>query len=713
MADALSKIDALEPARQPDELGRLGPYRVLRKIGTGGMGRVYLAEDARLKRAVALKVMNEKFAATPNSRRRFLEEARAMAAVDQDNVVRIYEVGEHAGTPFMAMELLKGGSLEPINASDQRFSWEQIITLARQVCFGLAAAYQRGIIHRDIKPGNIWIEANTQRAKILDFGLALAEGPMGQLAGRGSVVGTPGYLSPEQARNEPLDDRSDLYSLGVVLFELCTGKLPFQAKTIPQMLVAIISHPAPKVRELNPDVPQPLAELIDRLLAKEARERPASALALEAELVQVAEAIDSESHAALQIVTEPKAVAAKPAKDAKVSGQMSSENEPKKIDPKVFWGVSALSALSLVVIGILVLPLFRDTPKPSAAAPLALPKASRPEKPITPQTLKPLVLQNLTAVRSQVGSGDFAILKFDLVNQAAAYKEDPTRIHAGAKVVAECHLYLQSADGVRRENYALPLRRGAKQLPSPGKSSALEFRFNTASVPLGDYTAVVTLETPKHQKVSELTTPLRITTNFGSGELVGFKTVRTWAGIGADTSVGEKAAKDAGDAKQLTLAGTSDQPPAKQQHLYLRFDLTRWEAPREKLEHAVLMLTLTGDAPKSPFEIRAYAAGEALSSDWQESGENALQASDVPAAGDLGKLRFLGTIEADNSGDVLKNKTDAVRLYGPELDDAIQQAGDAITIILVRSKGASKPLRFYSKESEPEKAPGLALRARP
>jgi serine/threonine protein kinase len=251
------------------------------------MGYVFSGEDSRLKRPVALKVMNQRVADTPHSRRRFLHEARAMAAVHHDNVATIFEVAECNGTPFMAMELLRGSTLEECNAKGVAFDYEEIIRITREICKGLGAAHAKGIVHRDIKPANIWIEENTKRVKILDFGLALASSAIDQLSARGAVVGTPGYLSPEQARSDPLDDRSDLYSLGVVLYELCTGRLPHEGKSVPQQLIAILAQRPVPIGELNPAIPAPLCELIHHLLRKEPRLRPASAASLLEQLDQV------------------------------------------------------------------------------------------------------------------------------------------------------------------------------------------------------------------------------------------------------------------------------------------------------------------------------------------------------------------------------------------------------------------------------------------
>lgn len=720
MADAPpSSIDFLDPARQPDELGRLGPYRVLDTLGVGGMGRVFLAEDLRLRRRVALKVMNDKFAATPNSRKRFLEEARAMAAVDNDNVVRIYEVGEHNRTPFMAMELLKGGILQPSQFQDPERDYLHIISLGRQICHGLAAAHQRQIIHRDIKPANLWIEQPGGRVKVLDFGLALAAGPMDQLAGRGSVVGTPGYLSPEQARNETLDDRSDLYSVGIVLFELCTGRLPFQTKSIPLMLVSIITHPVPKVRDIHPDVPRPLADVIDRTLAKEARERPASAEALEQELADAARLIQSDSHAALSIVTEA-APATGPA-GRRTSPAADEDPARAKWSPLQVGAIAGAVLAILLLVGATVLLLGGgsrdDDPSARGQRPAGVSTAVTGAKPatkpsklaVTTASLRPLELQGLTAVKTRVGSGELATLNFHLVNSASGPGEDPAKLHARQSTVAVCRLYLEGDDGVRRSGYALPLRRRPRQLPAPGKRTALTFRIETDSIPLGTYTAIVSLETPAGEAVAEAETELQIVRNLAQGPLTGFETLRSWAGTGADTTVGTSVAGDAGSAEALTLAGLVGGPPPRQQHIYLRFDLGRVNRLRDRLQNAVLLLTLLDKSATGPFEIRAYAVGGAVPALWSETGEDALQWSETPSASGLGKLAFLGTITADNSGNLLKDKADAVRLVGPELDDAVRDAGDALTIVLVRSRGQDKPLRFASKEHDPEQAPGLAL----
>ncbi|KAA1258867.1 Serine/threonine-protein kinase PknB [Rubripirellula obstinata] len=301
MPETASSYPFLTPPTSNDYLGSLAHYRVVSELGRGGMGYVFKAEDSKLKRSVALKVMNQKIAEVAGSRKRFISEARAMAAIHHDNVATIFEVGESGGTPFMAMEMLKGETLEERNRRKELLDFETVIQYATDIARGLEAAHVRGIVHRDIKPANIWIEAETNRIKILDFGLALASTPVDQLAGRGSVVGTPGYLSPEQARSDPLDNRSDLYSLGVVLYEMCTGKLPIQSKSVHQQLISILAHRPKPIDEVNPDVPKPLRDMIHKLLRKEPRSRFQSAKLLEAELKVVEEACHQQSEVAQAI----------------------------------------------------------------------------------------------------------------------------------------------------------------------------------------------------------------------------------------------------------------------------------------------------------------------------------------------------------------------------------------------------------------------------
>lgn len=263
----------LKPAVTEDELGLLGHYRVLRVLGSGGMGVVFEAEDTLLHRRVALKVMKPSIAADPSATERFLREARGMAAIEHEHVITIHQVGEGDNVPFMAMQLLKGESLADRLARDGRLPVNEALRIAREVAAGLGAAHETGLVHRDIKPDNIWLEAESGRVKLLDFGLARALDGQSKLTQSGMIVGTPNYLAPEQAAGEPVDARSDLFSLGVVLYHTITGKRPFERRTLPATLAAIASDaPLPldaAFAHLNPAV----RNLIEKLLAKDPEQR--------------------------------------------------------------------------------------------------------------------------------------------------------------------------------------------------------------------------------------------------------------------------------------------------------------------------------------------------------------------------------------------------------------------------------------------------------
>ena len=265
----------LAPAQAPDEVGRLGSYRVLRQIGAGGMGTVYQGEDPDLRRPVALKVMNSFLAFQDGPRRRFLHEARAMAALTHDHIVPIYHVGEERGVLFLAMPFLEGETLEsrlrrigPVPGR-AALPMAEVLRIVREIAEGLHAAHARGLIHRDVKPSNVWLEAGGDRVKILDFGLARALESDVHLTRTGNILGTPEFMSPEQANGKPADARSDLFSLGCVLYLLCTGVSPFRRASEFDTMLAVTEHAPPSPRDLNPALPAAAAELVLKLLAKD------------------------------------------------------------------------------------------------------------------------------------------------------------------------------------------------------------------------------------------------------------------------------------------------------------------------------------------------------------------------------------------------------------------------------------------------------------
>ena len=291
-SDAEDVCSLLAPPRRPDEMGRLGDYRVLKVLGSGGMGVVFLAEDTQLRRHVALKAMKPALAASASARQRFLREAQLTASITHDHIVAIHQVGEENGTPFLAMPLLQGESLDDRLKREGRLPLAEVLRIGRETAEGLAAAHEHGLIHRDIKPANLWLETlpggRDVRVKVLDFGLARGGDGDAPLTQSGVVVGTPAYMAPEQARGEKVDGRGDLFSLGCVLYRLCTGATPFAATDAMAMLMALATETPKPVREVNPDVPAELSELVMRLLAKNPAERPQTA----GEVIQALHALE-------------------------------------------------------------------------------------------------------------------------------------------------------------------------------------------------------------------------------------------------------------------------------------------------------------------------------------------------------------------------------------------------------------------------------------
>ncbi len=269
-------FDFLRPSQQPGHLGRLGHYEVVEVIGRGGMGIVLRAIDDKLLRAVAIKVMAAPWATNATARKRFMREAQAAAAVTHDHVVTIHAVEEAGGLPYLAMQYVAGVSLQQRLDKSGPLELREIVRIGMQTAAGLAAAHAQGLIHRDIKPANILLENGVERVKITDFGLAraVADASMTQT---GKVAGTPQYMSPEQAHGEMVDRRSDLFSLGSVLYAMCTGRPPFRADSGIAVLKRVCDETPRPIREFNPDIPKWLEALIARLHAKDPAQRYQSA----------------------------------------------------------------------------------------------------------------------------------------------------------------------------------------------------------------------------------------------------------------------------------------------------------------------------------------------------------------------------------------------------------------------------------------------------
>ncbi len=271
-----SDLEFLQPSSRPDSLGRLGHYEVLQVLGKGGFGIVFRAFDEQLQRVVAIKVLAPEMAATSPARKRFLREARSSAKVRHENVVQVYAVEEEP-LPYLVMEFVPGETLQQRIDRTGPLEVTEVVQLGRQIAEGLAAAHDQGLIHRDIKPGNILLEAGPHpHARITDFGLARAADDA-SLTQSGVVAGTPLYMAPEQASADTLDHRADLFSLGSVLYVMCSGRPPFRAPTTLAVLKRVAEDTPRPIREIIPEVPQWLCDLISRLHAKKPDDRFATA----------------------------------------------------------------------------------------------------------------------------------------------------------------------------------------------------------------------------------------------------------------------------------------------------------------------------------------------------------------------------------------------------------------------------------------------------
>ena len=293
-------------------------FRVLELLGTGGMGEVYLAEDARLNRQVAIKLLSDELARDSESLARFEREARTAARLNHPNVATVYDFWQSEGVSFIAMELLEGKTLRDTLLEQKSLPVVELLDIAIQIARGLAAAHQGNIVHRDLKPANVMI-LEDGRVKILDFGLAKAVQSetsemdyetRASLTGVGQVLGTVNYMSPEQVRGEPLDARSDLFSLGTVLCEMACGSVPFRRATAADTMSAILNDSPRSARGLETEIPAQLAPLIERLLAKEPRDRFQSSRDVLADLERLKKDAESAQRAASS--KGPKSIAVLP-----------------------------------------------------------------------------------------------------------------------------------------------------------------------------------------------------------------------------------------------------------------------------------------------------------------------------------------------------------------------------------------------------------------
>jgi len=342
--DQKEALDFLDPSDVAGDLGKLGSYRVLERLGSGGMGIVLKAFDPALNRPVAIKVLAPQLATSGPARQRFAREARAAAAIRNEHVVAIHSVDEWKGLPYLVMEFIPGSSLQERIDRAAPLDVNSILRIGTQAALGLAAAHAQGLVHRDIKPSNILLENGVERVKLTDFGLARAVDDA-SLTQTGVVAGTPLFMAPEQARCESIDHRADLFSLGTVLYAMCTGRSPFRASTTLGVLRRVCDESHRSVRQVNPEVPAFLAEIIDRLLAKEPRMRFQTA-------TDVAEELNG--HLARRQRGNAEETEAMPAPVGRPAAGLEDVGPAKEPQPRRRW-VEIAAILIVVLAGLFVI----------------------------------------------------------------------------------------------------------------------------------------------------------------------------------------------------------------------------------------------------------------------------------------------------------------------------------------------------------------------
>jgi Tol biopolymer transport system component len=315
----LPRVGPVFPPRRPDTMmtgTTLGHYRILDRLGKGGMGEVFLAEDTKLGRRVALKVLTEELASDTDWRQRFEREARAVAALNHPSIVTIHSVEDAGGILFLTLELVEGSTLAD-HIPKGGLPLDRLLSVAIPLADAVGAAHQRGITHRDLKPANVMITPD-RRIKVLDFGLAkLAEGeqaamgvtvPAADLTGVGRIMGTTAYMSPEQAEGKGVDPRSDVFSLGVMLYEMAVGERPFKGDTQVSILSAILKDNPPSVTDLKHELPRDLGRIVKRCLAKDPEDRYQTAKDLRNDLRTLKADLDSGAVQPVSGVTTPLSV---------------------------------------------------------------------------------------------------------------------------------------------------------------------------------------------------------------------------------------------------------------------------------------------------------------------------------------------------------------------------------------------------------------------
>jgi serine/threonine-protein kinase len=386
------------PEPQPDLTGRtLGDFQVLRRIGSGGMGQVYLARQLSLKREVALKLLRDELSANPTALKRFQAEAEAVARLSHANVVQVYAVGEADGLRYMALEYVDGRNLRDYLARKGPPDLPVALSVMRQVAMALQKAHEHGLVHRDVKPENILVTRKVE-VKVTDFGLSrcfTGDGPAPNLTQSGLTLGTPLYMSPEQVQGRPVDHRSDVYSFGVTCYHLLAGEPPFRGATAFDVAIKHVQEQPRPLAALRPDLPPDLCGVVHKMMAKDPADRYASAREIVRDLARVREGLNLGLTQAVPVgpAANPSGTQHLPPTLALTTTGVLPVHPPDRWDRWVLIaGVCVLAALVGVAAYAKMNPLPASPPPPPAAATPGLPDIRPADKPTTTRERELLAL---------------------------------------------------------------------------------------------------------------------------------------------------------------------------------------------------------------------------------------------------------------------------------------------------------------------------------
>jgi eukaryotic-like serine/threonine-protein kinase len=494
-----------------------GRYRIIRKLGAGGMADVYLAEDQELGRRVAIKILNDRHAADDSFIERFRREAKNAAGLSHPNIVSIYDRGEAEGTYYIAMEFLDGRSLKELIVGRGPAPIKTAIDYARQILAAVGFAHRHGIVHRDIKPHNVLV-GSEGRLKVTDFGIARSGAS--QMTEVGSIIGTAQYLSPEQARGAPVDQTSDLYSVGVVLYEMLTGQVPFTGDTPLEIAMKHLSEVPKPPSELRPEVPHDLDSVVLRALAKDPSERYQGADEMDADLARVLEGlpVDPETETAATAVlsgsgvlaTAPTSVLTKPTVAAPrtvppgagpPAGYYGYEGPPRRRRPIWPWVLSILLLLAAGAAAWFAYTKIQD--QLDANKPVTVPKVAGIEESLAVDKLRAagLVPQVARAFSDEVVKGE-------VIDQSPS---------AGEKVAPHSNVDITVSKG--KETVTVPSVIGKNR--DDAISTLVNAGLDPRAFPVASSKAVdtVTGQDPPAGKVIEKGSRVRINYSSGPAEI--------------------------------------------------------------------------------------------------------------------------------------------------------------------------------------------------